>query len=113
LLLFLLAMSAGPTRVQAQVVVRGRIDRQLSLQAPQIYPAAGTAITLTIPATGATSLPSYVGPDGMYYVYGVPPGPYLLRVWLPGFNVPLATQPIQVILQQTGVFDIPPIRVVY
>src|SRR5207245_10993423 len=38
---------------------------------------------------------SYSGYDGMYYLYGIPPGPYTLELWLHP-NARPRTYPIQV-----------------
>jgi len=37
------------------------------------------------------STPAYAGPDGMYYLYNVPPGFYYLEVWVTP-NTPIVYQ---------------------
>src|SRR5437588_22985 len=67
------------------------------------YPAAGVAITVVNQQVGRSS-PAYVGPDGMYYLYNIPPGYYYLEVWIyPG--APPQVYQIQVFEPYT---DIPP-----
>jgi hypothetical protein len=82
--------------------LRGRLYR--------VYPngfqsvAGGIAVTLYSPNMGRTS-PATSGPDGMYYLYNIPPGTYNLEIWVS--NPPLVFQ-VQV---QEPYTDIPPIRV--
>jgi hypothetical protein len=70
------------------------------------YPGAGVAATVFNPQVGRSS-PAYAGPDGMYYIYIVPPGAYNLEVWIYPGGAPILYQ-IQVVEPYT---DIPPITV--
>lgn len=67
------------------------------------YPAAGVAVTVVNQQVGRSS-PAYAGPDGMYYLYNIPPGYYYLEVWTyPG--APPQVYQIQVFEPYT---DLPP-----
>src|SRR5262245_24746381 len=58
--------------------VRGRLVRRT----PQgFYPAQGVPVTVFSREKGRSGA-SYSGPDGMYYLYNIPPGPYTLEVWV-------------------------------
>jgi hypothetical protein len=57
-------------------MVRGRIQR-----GP--YPVPYVTVTLFSSSRGR-SAPSVTGPDGMYYLYNVPPGQYIIEIWLGG-----------------------------
>jgi hypothetical protein len=59
--------------------VRGRLDRRDAYG--RVYPAAYVVVTLYNQQIGRSS-PVYSGNDGMYYLYNVPPGPYLLEIWI-------------------------------
>lgn len=59
--------------------VRGRLDRRDAQG--RDYPAASVGVTLTNDR-GVRSSPAYTGSDGMYYLYNVPPGTYLLEIWV-------------------------------
>jgi hypothetical protein len=71
--------------------VRGRFDRRTS---QGTYPAAGIPVTVFRPDIGRSGV-SYSGNDGMYYLYNIPPGYYVLEVWLYP-NTPPMTFSIQV-----------------
>ena len=64
----LLVLSTG---LASASTVRGRL---LHING---YPAAGVAVTVSNQQAGRSS-PAYAGPDGMYYLYNVPPGYYYL-----------------------------------
>jgi hypothetical protein len=68
----LLVLSTG---LASASTVRGRL---LHING---YPAAGVAVTVSNQQAGRSS-PAYAGPDGMYYLYNVPPGYYYLEIWL-------------------------------
>lgn len=79
LLLVVLALS---TVARADVVtstVRGYLFRV----APngQSYAAANIPVRLTHPQYGPSSF-AYSGFDGMFYLYNVPPGSFVLEVWI-------------------------------
>ena len=57
-------------------MVRGRIQR-----GP--YPVPYVTVTLFSSSRGR-SAPSVTGPDGMYHLYNVPPGQYIIEIWLGG-----------------------------
>lgn len=85
--------------------VRGRLEH--------VYPngsrtpVSGIAVTIFVPATRIRSTPSYSGPDGMYYLEGIPAGTYNLEVWVSrDARVPPMVFTIQV---QEPHSDIPPI----
>ena len=77
--------------------VRGRIVRSNGN-----FPVPYVTVTLASPERGR-SAPAVTGFDGMYYLYNVPPGPYVLELWL---GQRPATYPITV---QDPVTDIPPL----
>jgi hypothetical protein len=81
-------------------MVRGRVQRDM-------YPVPYVSVTLisSNPALGR-SAPSVTGPDGMYYLYNVPPGQYILELWLGGPSP--VRYPINVREPYT---DIPPIAI--
>jgi|GEM_PF-1866076 hypothetical protein len=58
--------------------VRGRLDRRDGYG--RLYPAVYVPVTLYNDGNGR-SAPAYTGPDGMYYLYNVPPGTYSLEIW--------------------------------
>ena len=95
LVMSLLLTFVGTTSAQG-ATVRGRLDRRDGNG--RIYPATYVAVTLNSPNMGRSS-PAYTGADGMYYLYNVPPGNYLLEVWAyPGrppltFNISVYDQP--------------------
>ncbi len=85
--------------------VRGRLIRYVN---GGQYPAGGMAVTVYNQYTGRSS-PAYTGPDGMYYLYYVPPGGYYLEVWTSRDpRVPPTVYPVQVVEPYT---DIPQIAV--
>lgn len=105
LLLFVLALAVSAFAGQG-TTVRGWLYRQDSRG--NKYPAPGVQVRLTHPAYGP-SAPASSGGDGMYYLYNVPPGDFVLEV-----NVsPIIRASIRVYPwspdQQTT--DVPPIRV--
>src|SRR5262245_18670568 len=57
--------------------VRGKIMRATPAGP---YPAAYVSVTLYSVSMGR-SMPAYTTPEGFYYLYNVPPGPYLLEIW--------------------------------
>lgn len=65
-------------------MVRGRLQRGM-------YPAPFVTVTLLSQNLGR-SAPAVTSPDGMYYFYNVPAGPYILELWLGGPSP--ATYPI-------------------
>jgi hypothetical protein len=72
MLLSILLIVAGV--VADAATVRGRVVF------PNGNPAAGVAVTVNHPQYGR-SPPAFSGPDGMYYLNGIPPGNYTLEVW--------------------------------
>jgi hypothetical protein len=58
--------------------VRGRLDREGRYG---YYPVAYVQVTLNAPDMGR-SLPIYTDIDGMYYFHDVPPGDYILEIWV-------------------------------
>lgn len=92
--------------VRANSTVRGQLYRR----APngQAYVAQGLAVRLNHPAYGPSAF-AYSGSDGMYYLQNVPPGQFILEVWLTSrpedvlrFNVSVDGRPM---------VDVPPIQV--
>jgi hypothetical protein len=102
LLMLLLASLAQPS-IAGTSLVRGRLERI----APngQAFPAQGITVTVFNSQLGRSN-PSNSGPDGLYYLYNIPPGPYTLEIWVS--NPPMVFQ-IQVLDQPNT--DIAPIRV--
>jgi hypothetical protein len=94
LAVFFLATMAGAS------TVRGRLVHSNG------YPAAGVAVTVVNQSVGRSS-PAYAGPDGMYYLYNVPPGVYYLEVWVYPGAAPMVYQ-IQVVEPYT---DIPQVGI--
>jgi hypothetical protein len=92
-----LVLAAG---VAHAATVRGRLIHQNG------YPAAGIAVTV-INAGGVRCAPAYSQPDGMYYLFNIPPGPYYLEIWIYRGGAPVVYQ-IQVFEPYT---DIPQIVV--
>ncbi len=66
------------TSAAAAATVRGRLDRVYANGVR--YPAVGVAVTL-YGQNVRRSAPAYTGPDGLYYLYNIPPGSYYLEVW--------------------------------
>src|ERR1700709_1948638 len=82
--------------------VRGRLVRN----SPNgQYPAPGVQVTVLRPDIGRSGA-SFSGPDGMYYLYNIPPGPCVLEVWV---NNPPWTYNINVINQAFS--DVVPLAV--
>lgn len=77
LLISLLLTFVGAASAQG-ATVRGRLDRRDGQG--RLYPATYISVTLNSPTMGRSS-PTYTGADGMYYLYNVPPGNYLLEIW--------------------------------
>ncbi len=101
------AFAAATTSVDAQVSLRGRLDRRDA--SGQLYPATGFAVTLRSPTTGVRSLAAYAGIDGFYYFSGVAPGQYQLEVWLP--TSPPSPMLFNIQVPMVPQFDIFPILV--
>ncbi len=76
LLLALLTTLALATSAQAQTV-RGQVLRATPAGT---YPAPYMSVTLYSDRMGR-SAPAYTTPEGIYYLYNVPPGQYVLEVW--------------------------------
>jgi hypothetical protein len=83
------------TALASAATVRGRLTHANG------YPAAGVAVTVYNQAVGRSS-PAYVGADGMYYLYNVPPGYYYLEVWINPGGVPVVYQ-IEIVEPYTDV----------
>lgn len=62
--------------------VRGRLDG-MGTYGP--YPVVGIPVTAFSVQYG-TSNPSYSDNQGMFYIYGLRPGPHTLQIWLGGFQ---------------------------
>ena len=101
-LVLFLALLAQPS-VAGTSIVRGRLFRVVPNG--QSFPAQGIAVTVVNPQLGRSNA-SYSGPDGMYYLYNIPPGFYTLEIW--SSNPPMVFQ-IQVYDQPYT--DIAPIQV--
>jgi hypothetical protein len=85
-------------------ILRGRLVRMVGgIQYPAPY------LPVTILGALGESTPSYTGPDGMYYIYNVPPGEYTLRIWSDGFRAPTAAFPLHFTLPDRYYFDIIPL----
>lgn len=101
----------GELGAQGPPVVRGRLQRAA---APNVwYPVSGVVVTV-VRGDGVRSTPAFSGPDGMYYVYNLPAGAYIIELWQPYTQRPFATYPINVryMSNQYGSwFDVPPIWV--
>ena len=79
----------------AAATVRGKVVHDKDKSA-----AAGYKITMSN-EKGRTT-PARVGSDGMFYIYGVLPGPYQLEVWIPNTAPPMVYK-IQVVEPYTDV----------
>jgi hypothetical protein len=97
---FLALFSLVATASAYATTVRGMLVR------PDRSAAAYLAVTIWNQAQGRSSY-AYTGTDGMYYIYNVPPGTYVLEIWLNNNNAIRYT--IQVPNQP--MFDISPIVV--
>lgn len=73
-LCFALAASAGAA------LVRGRLVYSNGL------PVAGIAVRVVSQRIGPSGF-AYSGKDGMYYLQGIPAGPYVIEIWLSNQNV--------------------------
>jgi hypothetical protein len=97
----LMTTALAATDVEA-TTVRGRVDRQTSFG---IVTAGSIKVTLKSTA-GSRSSPAYTNPQGVYYIYNVPTGNYVLEVWSSRNPV---TIPITV--QNVPVFNAPTVTV--
>jgi hypothetical protein len=86
----------------ASSTVRGQLVR---VNARGQFPAGSIQVILVHPQLGRSN-PSYTGPDGMYYLYNIPPGVFTLQVW--ATNPPLS---FTITVKAQGYTDIAPIRV--
>jgi hypothetical protein len=102
LLFVTLILCLAPLPSAASSIVRGRLFRVVNGGS---YPALGIAVTVVNSQMGRSNS-AYTGPDGMYYLYNIPPGTYTLEVWVA--NPPMTFQ-IQV--NPEGYTDIAPIQV--
>jgi len=82
----------------AAATIRGRLVHANG------YAAAGVMVTVVNQQAGR-SAPAYAGPDGIYYLYNVPPGSYYLEVWITPGGKPLV-YPIQVVNPATDIAQI-------
>ncbi|RYU58537.1 carboxypeptidase regulatory-like domain-containing protein [Methylolobus aquaticus] len=86
------------TDINAQTI-RGRL-----MKGP--YPIAGIAVNVSSPMLGASGF-AYSGPDGMYYLFNIAPGPYTLQVW----DIPnMAPMQFQIAVYPQPWIDIAPIQ---
>ena len=76
----MILLTALPASALAQTV-RGQIVFRNG------YPAPGVQVRVTHPRLGP-SMPAVTGYDGMYYLYGIPPGDYQLEVFINGQLAP-------------------------
>lgn len=73
-LLFVAQASAYAGTVRGMLLRRDGYGKQ--------YAAPYVKVSLNNQARGRSAL-AYSGTDGMYYLYNVPPGDYLLEIWTP------------------------------
>jgi Carboxypeptidase regulatory-like domain len=73
-LCFALAASASAA------VIRGRIIHSSG------YPAVGIAVRVVSQRLGPSGF-TYSGRDGMFYLQGIPAGPYVIEIWISNQNV--------------------------
>lgn len=90
--------------VGASSIVRGRLFR-VTPQG-QSYPAGGIAVSVNHPQYGRSSY-SYAGGDGMYYLYNIPAGAFVLEVWVSSGQA----MTFQIQVYEQPYTDIAPIRV--
>ena len=83
--------------------VRGRLVRRTPRGE---FPAQGIPVSLN--RNGGRSGYAYSGPDGMYYLYNIPPGSYSLEVWVYPNRPPLV---FSINVNEQGYTDISPIAV--
>ena len=77
-LLTLLVIGVVTVAAAEAGTVRGRLVRRN----PQgEFPAQGIPVTVFRTDIGRSGS-AYSGPDGMYYLYNIPPGNYWLEVWV-------------------------------
>jgi hypothetical protein len=111
LLLISLALPAlGPTvRAGAAIkesTVRGRIDRQTTTGT---VPASYVRVTLYREDTKEKMPDVYTGNDGIYYIRNVPPGTYILQVWLSADKL---YKSYRINVEDTPYTDIKPISII-
>lgn len=107
LLIMLLALCVVAAQASASTV-RGQLFR-VTPQG-QRFPATGipvNVVAVSNPALGASGL-SYSDGQGMYYLFNIPPGAYMLQVWLYPNTPPWA---FKVTVYNQPFTDIPPIQV--
>lgn len=97
---FIIVIGGAP-RAEAQTV-RGKIERKTAYG---IYPATSVEVTLSARNRGRSS-PAYTDNQGFYYLHNIPPGKYVLEIWVGQTPV---TRQIRVLNRPYT--DIPPIRV--
>jgi hypothetical protein len=76
MMLLLAVVSVFAATVADAATVRGRL-----VHGANGYPAEGLAVTVNHYQYGR-SPPSFSGPDGMFYLNGIPPGNYILEIWV-------------------------------
>jgi len=86
--------------------IRGRLYRKTS---QGDAPAQGVPVTVVHPdpRLGRSGV-TYSGPDGMYYLYNIPPGRYTLEIWAYPNHPP---QVYSIVVGQQAFTDIAPIAV--
>jgi hypothetical protein len=109
-LLLLTAVDRSAALNAQSVTARGRLQQSTPTG---WFPVQGLVVTLRAP-NGARTLPTYSGPDGMYYLTGIPQGQYFLEVWVPNAAQPFLV--LQITITYVGtpygwLCDIPPVNV--
>jgi hypothetical protein len=77
----MLAMALAGWLASAALLYAGNIRGRILRAGPRgDYPAGGIAVRVWRQGAGWSGA-VYSGPDGMYYLYRIPPGQYSLCVW--------------------------------
>lgn len=84
--------------------VRGRLVRRTPRGE---FPAQGIPVTVFRSDLGRSGT-AYTGPDGMYYLYNVPPGNYALELWVYPNSRPMV---FSIVVSTQAFSDIAPIVV--
>ena len=102
--LMLVAFLLSPAQASASTV-RGKLYR-VNPQG-QIFAAVGVRATVSRADLGRSG-PSYSDPQGMYYLFNIPPGNYVLELWVYPNRPPWA---FQIVVPNQPFTDIAPIHV--
>lgn len=95
---------------QSKVTVRGKLIEQGS---KDNIPLSTVAVTIFNTTDSVRTAPVYTGSDGIYLIYDVVPGEYILEIWNKGFKSNPIKYKIEVVYNDKGFFDIAQIETQY